>query len=111
MPNNVKLYYDETGLPRARGEINQEALASFLECDIQRDKDLLMELLKQTKQVTDKKNPRYEAKGKAHRIIINQDEVIIDPLYDPGIIPSQISHIQFITILSRWLSFLNQASN
>jgi hypothetical protein len=111
MPNNVKLYFDQTGLPRAKGEVNQESLASFLECDIQSNKDLLLELLKQTKLVSDKKIPGFETKGKAHQISITEDEVIIDPLYDPGIIPSQLSHIQFITILSRWLSFLNQASS
>jgi len=111
MPDKIILYYDKTGLPRARSEINQESLASFLECDIQRNKDLLLNLLKQTKMVSDREISEFVTNGKAHKIIINADEVIIDPLIDPGNIPTQISHAQFISILTKWLDFLNQESN
>ncbi len=108
MTDTVELYFDKKGLPRAKGKSSQKSLASFLECDIQNDTDLLEEFIKNAKQVSERKIERFEINGKAHKVIITPEIIIIDPLIDPGNIPSQINHTQFETILSRWLEFLTQ---
>jgi uncharacterized protein YacL (UPF0231 family) len=98
----ISCYRDDTGLLRARAADKDQLLAVFLETDIQEDKDMAIELLRQVKALQNGEKKRYETSGNAHTVTMTPKAVTIESLFDDEAPRYRLKLAHFRDILTQW---------
>ncbi len=98
----ISCYRDDTGLLRARAAGKDQRLAVFLETDIQEDKGMATELLKQISALKKGKKKRYETSGNAYAITMTPKTVTIESLFDEEMRPFRMKLALFQDVLTQW---------
>ncbi len=77
MARNVKFYFDDSGIPCARGPQTEKLLMAFLETDIQGDDHICHDLMEDIRAIEDGAAEGREFTGNAHSLDITNDTVTI----------------------------------
>jgi len=77
MAKNLKFYFDNHGVPRARGPHSERVLMSFLELDVQGSDYICHDLMNDLTAIEDETADSREFIGNAHSVVIKPDGVII----------------------------------
>jgi len=77
MAKNHKFYFDEDGVPCARGPLTEKLLMSFLETDVQGDDSICHDLMEDIRAVESNAAQEREFIGNAHTATITKDNVHI----------------------------------
>ena len=107
MGNEVELFLDADGVPRARGGLT----ARFLEADLQADRTLAVELLHRLDAVADGARASDELIGNAHRLALGPRGARIESLFDRTAAPAAMSLAELRRLVSAWLALLERAGN
>ena len=103
MCEEIDLFLDADGLPRARGGL----AACFLETDLQADRTLAVELLRRLDAVADGARDSDELIGNGHRLVLHSQGARIEALFDPAAGPAALSLAELRRLVSAWLALLD----
>ena len=98
----ISCYRDDDGLLRARTADKDRLLAVFLETDIQEDKVMTTELLKQIKALKKGEKKRYESSGNAHAITLTSRTATLESLFDDEAPRYRLKLSHFQDVLTQW---------
>ena len=84
MARNHKFFFDKDGTPRARGPSAERVLMTFLEVDVQGSDHVCRDLMDDLVAVEDGSDEQREFIGNAHRVSIDREGVLIEPLAASG---------------------------
>ena len=73
MAKNRKFYFDEDGVPCARGPHTEKLLMSFLETDVQGDDSICHDLMEDIRAIESDAAQEREFIGNAHSVTITKD--------------------------------------
>jgi uncharacterized protein YacL (UPF0231 family) len=99
----ISFYRDDSNMLRAKTADKAQLLATFLETDIQEDKALATELLKQVDAVNSGKKKRYETSGNAHAVTMTPKTMKIESLFDDEMPPYRLKLTLFKKVLTQWI--------
>jgi uncharacterized protein YacL (UPF0231 family) len=103
----LEFYRDEAGDPRARAGRNREALAHFLESDIQGSTAFGLEILAAIEAVAEGRLREWTRTGNAHTLVLSEEGAAIEPDYDEeseaGLVPLD----DLREAVTRWIEFLD----
>lgn len=103
----LEFYRDEAGDPRARAGRDREALARFLESDVQGSATLGLEILAAIEAVAEGRLPEWTRTGNAHTLVLSHEGAAIEPDFDEesetGLVPLD----DLREALTRWIEFLD----
>ena len=77
MAKNLNFYFDNDGIPRARGKHSEKLLMSFLETDVQGSDYICHDLMNDLTAIEDESADSREFIGNAHSVNISADGVTI----------------------------------
>lgn len=77
MAKNLNFYFDNNGVPRARGKHSERLLMAFLETDVQGSDYICHDLMNDLTAVEDETAESREFIGNAHSVTITPAEVVI----------------------------------
>ncbi len=100
---------DKHGAPLAvaEGKDEEQALANFLQSDVQDDNIIARELLDMADEVARGALGRYEFNGNAHELTMKHDEAVIrNSMDDKDDTEQRIPLADFRRALSGWLTFI-----
>ena len=105
--NQLSFYRDDEGAPRARSDsAATEALAAFLESDIQDDVTSCRELLARIEGGLDELADPIEFTGNRHAVTFTSDTVILGSHIDGDDSSAMLDPKQVETALRGWLAFI-----
>ncbi len=107
MGEEIKLYLDADGLPRARGGLP----ARFLEADLQADRALAAELLRRLDAAADGARDSDELIGNAHRLVLGPQGARIEALFDRAAGPAELSLAELRRLVLDWLDLLGRVAD
>ena len=84
MARNHKFFFDKDGTPRARGPSAERVLMTFLEVDVQGSDHVCHDLMDDLVAIEDGSDDQREFVGNAHRVSIDREGVLIEPLATPA---------------------------
>ena len=103
----LEFYRDEAGDPRARAERDREALAHFLESDVQGSATFGLEILAAIEAVTEGRLSEWTRTGNAHTLVLSAEGAAIEPDFheesEAGLVPLD----DLREAVTRWIEFLN----
>jgi len=106
MAKNLKFFYDNQGIPCARGPQSERILMTFLETDVQGDDHICHDLMEDITAIEESAADSREFIGNAHTVLIAQDGIKItaqnaepEEIYATG-----LKH--FREILEDWEAFI-----
>ena len=103
----LEFYRDEAGDPRARAGRDREALAHFLESDVQGSATFGLEILAAIEAVTNGRIREWTRTGNSCTVVLSLDGAAIEPDFDtesePGLVP--LSDLR--EAVTRWIEFLD----
>ena len=104
---SLEFYRDESGDPRARAGRDREALARFLESDIQGSAAFGLEVLAAIEAVADGRLREWTRTGNAHTLVLSPEGAAIEPDFseesEAGLVP--LPDLREAVI--RWVEFLD----
>ncbi len=104
---SLEFYRDEAGDPRARAGRDREALARFLESDVQGSVASGLEILGAIEAVAEGRLSDWSRTGNAHTLILSPEGAAIEPDFaeqcDAGFVP--LSDLR--EAVTRWIEFLD----
>lgn len=104
---SLEFYRDEAGDPRARAGRDREALAQFLESDVQGSSAFGLEILAAIEAVTEGKLREWTRTGNAHTLILSSEGAAIETDFDEegdsGLLPLD----DLREAVTRWIEFLD----
>jgi hypothetical protein len=107
MAKNLHFYFDNHGVPRARGKQSERLLMSFLETDVQGSEYICHDLMNDLTAVEDKTVPSREFLGNAHSATITPGGVTICSIAE---VPEETTYVttlkHFREILEDWEAFI-----
>lgn len=115
MAKNLNFYFDNNGVPRARGKQSEKLLMSFLETDVQGSDYICHDLMNDLTAIEDESAESREFIGNAHSVSIsangvtianNIDDVATDPAADGETGEYNTSLKHFREILEDWEAFI-----
>jgi len=115
MAKNLKFYFDNFGVPRARGPHSERLLMNFLESDVQGSDHICHDLMNDLTAIEDETAESREFIGNAHSVSITAEGVVIncniDHAPDPndssaGETEYQTGLKHFREILADWEAFI-----
>lgn len=77
MAKNLNFYFDNDGVPRARGKHSERLLMAFLETDVQGSDYICHDLMNDITAIEDQSADSREFFGNAHSVVITPEEVVI----------------------------------
>jgi len=77
MAKNLNFYFDNHGVPRARGPHTERLLMNFLESDVQGSDYICHDLMNDLTAIEDESAEVREFVGNAHSVLINAEGVVI----------------------------------
>lgn len=75
MAKNLKFYFDEHNVPRARGPQTEKLLMTFLETDIQGDDHICHDIMEDLLAIESEAAEEREFTGNAHTVLIKPDGI------------------------------------
>ncbi len=103
----LEFYRDEAGDPRARAGRNREALAHFLESDIQGSATFGLEILAAIEAVAEGRLREWTRTGNAHTLVLSEEGAAIEPDYDEEAEPNLVPLSDLREAVTRWIEFLD----
>jgi len=106
MAKNLKFYFDNQGLPCARGPQSERVLMTFLETDVQGDDHVCHDLMEDITAIEEAAADSREFVGNAHNVIIEHEGIKITSLNDDSdeVYSTGLKH--FREILEDWEAFI-----
>jgi hypothetical protein len=106
---SLEFYRDETGDPRARALAGQdrEALAQFLESDVQGSAAFGFEILEAIEEITEGRVEEWTRTGNSHTLTLSPDGAVIEPELDEEIEPGLVPLADLREAVTRWIEFLD----
>ena len=80
MGRNHKFFFDAERTPRARGPVAERTLMAFLETDVQGSDHVCRDLMDDLIAIEDGSDDQREFVGNAHRVTMDRDGVLVEPL-------------------------------
>ncbi len=103
----IRFYRDQEQQPRVQALEEQNAMADYLESDLQ-DSATITEILQKTeKEFSEKEN---EISGNSYTLLLTPETITLENLFDDEIEPYQLDMEQFRKIVQSWLEFLDNPS-
>lgn len=106
---SLEFYRDETGDPRARAVAgrDREALAQFLESDVQGSAAFGLEILAAIEAIAEGRLGEWTRTGNSHTLILSPEGATIEPEFDEEIEPGLVSLTDLGEAVTRWIEFLD----
>jgi len=82
MARNHNFFFDRDRTPRARGPAAEKTLMTFLETDVQGSDHVCRDLMDDLIAIEDGSDDQREFVGNAHRVVMDREGVVIEPLAD-----------------------------
>jgi len=98
----IKFYRDHNKMPRATGEDTLIQVAKFLESDVQEANTgrAMLEV------ITSRNSEAAEVNGNAFSVTVDEDQAIIEPLFDEEASPLTLPASDLEKLLTAWIEFL-----
>lgn len=106
MAKNLNFYFDNEGVPRARGPYSEKVLMAFLEADVQGSDHVLHDLMDDITAIEDGSAEDREFNGNAHSVTIITDGVTIESNIDGQDDEYKTGLKHFREILEDWEAFI-----
>jgi uncharacterized protein YacL (UPF0231 family) len=103
----LEFYRDETGDPRARAGRNREALAHFLEGDVQGSAAFGLEILAAVEAIEEGRIREWTRTGNAHTLTLSPEGATIEPDFDEEIETGIVSLFDLRDAVTSWIEFLD----
>jgi uncharacterized protein YacL (UPF0231 family) len=104
---SLEFYRDEAGDPRARAGRDREALAHFLESDIQGSAAFGLEVLAAIEAITEGRLGEWTRTGNSYTLLLSPEGAAIEPDFDEeseaGLVPLD----DLREAVTRWIEFLD----
>ena len=106
---SLEFYRDETGDPRARAvaDRNREALARFLESDVQGSASSALEVLAAIEAVAEGRLREWTRTGNAHTLILSPEGAAIEPDFSEESDAAVVSLSDLREAVTDWIEFLD----
>lgn len=103
----LEFYRDEAGDPRARASRDREALAHYLESDVQGSATFGLEILAAIEAVSEGHLDDWTRTGNAHTLVLSADGAAIEPDFDEESEAGLVSLEDLREAVTRWIEFLD----
>ena len=103
----LELYRDEAGDPRARADRDREALAQFLESDIQGSTAIGREILEAIDAVAEGRLPEWASTGNACTLVLSADGAAIELDFAKEGEAELVPLAELREAVARWIDFLD----
>jgi uncharacterized protein YacL (UPF0231 family) len=107
MRMSLEFYRDEAGDPRARADRDREALAHFLESDVQGSAAFGLEILAAIEAVTEGRLREWTRTGNSHTLVLSEEGAAIEPDFDEESETGIVSLSDLREAVTRWIEFLD----
>lgn len=104
---SLEFYRDESGDPRARAGRDREALARFLESDIQGSVTFGLEILAAIEKVLEGRLREWTRTGNAHTLVLSPEGAAIEPDYSEEGEQDLVPLADLREAVTRWIEFLD----
>ena len=104
---SLEFYRDEIGDPRARAGRDREALAHFLESDVQRSTTFCLEILAAIEAVGEGRLRDWTRTASTHTLTLSLEGAQIEPDFDEASEPGHVSLSDLSETVTRWIVFLD----
>lgn len=106
---SLEFYRDETGDPRARAiaDRDREALAHFLESDVQGSAAFGLEILAAIEAISEGRLREWTRTGNSHTLTLSSEGAAIEPDFDDEIDSGEISLSDLREAVTGWIEFLD----
>lgn len=106
---SLEFYRDETGDPRARAiaDRGREALAHFLESDVQGSAAFGLEILAAIEAISEGGLREWTRTGNSHTLSLSAEGASIEPDFDDEIDSGEISLSDLREAVTSWIEFLD----
>lgn len=102
----LDFYRDEAGDPRARAGRGREALAHFLESDVQGSAAFGLEILAAVDAVAEGRLREWTRTGNAHTLVLSPEGAAIEPDFDEETEAGLLPLADLREAVTRWIEFL-----
>jgi uncharacterized protein YacL (UPF0231 family) len=103
---SLEFYRDEAGDPRARAGRDREALARFLESDVQGSAAFGLEVLAAIEAVAEGRLREWTRTGNAHTLVLSPEGAAIEPDFDEETEAGLVPLPDLREAVTRWIEFL-----
>ena len=103
----LEFYRDEAGDPRARAGRDREALAHFLESDVQGSAAFGLEILAAIEAVTEGRLDEWTRTGNSYTLVLSPEGAAIEPDFDEESEAGHVSLDDLREAVTRWIEFLD----
>lgn len=106
---SLEFYRDEAGDPRARAVAgrDREALAHFLESDVQGSAAFGLEILAAIEAVAEGRLPEWTRTGNSHTLTLSPEGAEIEPDFDDPLGSGLVPLSDLGEAVTRWIEFLD----
>jgi uncharacterized protein YacL (UPF0231 family) len=104
----LELYRDEAGDPRARADRDREALAQFLESDVQGSTATGREILEAIDAVAEGRLREWTRTGNACTLVLTAEGAAIEPDFDEESEADLVPLTELREAVARWIEFLDE---
>lgn len=104
---SLDFYRDEAGDPRARASRGWEALAHFLESDVQGSAAFGLEILAAIDAVAEGRLREWTRTGNAHTLVLSPEGAAIEPDFDEETEVGLLPLADLREAVTRWIEFLD----
>ena len=111
MAKNLKFYFDNAGVPCARGPQSERVLMTFLETDVQGDDHICHDLMEDITAIEAKAAESREFIGNAHVVTISQTGIHIETQQAEPAETYNTGLKHFREILEDWEAFILDETN
>lgn len=103
----LEFYRDEAGDPRARAGRDREALAHFLESDVQGSAAFGLEVLAAIEAVAEGRLDEWTRTGNSYTLVLSPEGAAIEPDFDEESEGGLVSLGDLREAVTRWIEFLD----
>ena len=104
---SLEFYRDEAGDPRARASRDREALARFLESDVQGSAASGLEILAAIEAVAEGRLREWTRTGNAYTLVLSPEGAAIEPDFDEESEAAIVALADLREAVARWVEFLD----
>lgn len=109
--NDLKLYIDKNGYPRAEVSARYQLIASYLEQDVQRNPEGSRNLIQIIEEVISETRKDWEGTGNAFTLILSKDKARIESEFLDPMESCEIPIKTFQKVLKQWDKLVRSVSS